>query len=69
MPASKALIDKVEATRRIHVFSMDDALRRKLRTSVGKTVRVSGDAFGEHTAHHHAPIVMRVSRLEVVRRK
>ena len=61
--------DKVEATRRIHVFSMDDALRRKLRTSVGKTVRVSGDAFGEHTAHHHAPIVMRVSRLEVVPRK
>jgi hypothetical protein len=61
--------DKVEATRRIHVFAMDDALRRKLRTSIGKTVRVSGDAFGEHTAHHHAPIVMRVSRVEVVPRK
>jgi hypothetical protein len=61
--------DKVEATRRIHLFSMDDALRRKLRASVGKTVRVSGDAFGEHTAHHHAPIVMRVSRVEAVPRK
>jgi hypothetical protein len=33
------------------------------------TVRVSGEPFGEHTAHHHAPIVMRVSRVEVVPRK
>ena len=61
--------DKVEATRRIHVFAMDDALRRRLRGSVGKMVRVSGSPFGEHTAHHHAPIVMSVSAVEVIRRK
>jgi hypothetical protein len=35
---------------------------------VGKTVRLSGDAFGEHTAHHHAPIVMRVSSIEALPR-
>ena len=58
--------DKVEATRRIHVYATDDALRRKLRAAVGKTVRVSGNAFGEENAHHHAPIVISVSGVEVV---
>ena len=61
--------DKIERTNRIHVFAMDDALRRKLRASVGKTVLVSGNAFGEHTAHHHAPIVMSVSAIEVIPRR
>jgi hypothetical protein len=61
--------DKIERTNRIHVFAMDDALRRKLRASVGKMVRVRGNAFGEHTAHHHAPIVMSVSGVEMLPRK
>jgi hypothetical protein len=61
--------DKVERTNRIHVYAMDDALRRKLRASVGKTVRVSGTAFGEENAHHHAPIVMNVSGIEALLRK
>ena len=62
-------IDKVEATRRVHVYGPDDALRRKLRSAVGKRVRVTGSPFGEHTAHHHAPIVMGLSALEVMPRK
>ena len=61
--------DKVERTNRIHVYATDDVLRRKLRAAVGKMVRVSGNAFGEETAHHHAPIVMSVSRVEVMLRK
>jgi uncharacterized protein DUF4431 len=61
--------DKVEVTRRIHVFATDDALRRKLRLATGKMVRVSGHAFGEENLHHHAPIVMNVSRIEVLPRK
>jgi hypothetical protein len=61
--------DKVERTNRIHVFAMDDVLRRRLRASVGKTLRVHGEPFGEHTAHHHAPIVMRVRRVEAMPRK
>ena len=56
--------DKVERTNRIHVFAMDDALRKRLRSLVGQPVRVTGEPFGEHTAHHHAPIVLRVSRIE-----
>jgi hypothetical protein len=61
--------DKVERTNRIHVIAMDDVLRRKLRAFVGKLVRISGEAFGEHTAHHHAPIVMRIRRVEAMQRK
>ena len=55
--------DKVEKSQRIHVFSMDDAMRKRMRGLVGKNVRVTGNAFGEHTAHHHAPIVMSVSTI------
>lgn len=56
--------DKVEKTQRIHVFSMDEAMRKRMRGLVGKNVRVTGDAFGEHTAHHHAPIVLNVSKID-----
>ena len=58
--------DKVERTNRIHVFSMDDAMRKKLRAAVGKMVRVSGSPFGEENLHHHAPIVMGVSAIETL---
>ncbi|HVT55961.1 MAG TPA: hypothetical protein VHD34_07920 [Xanthobacteraceae bacterium] len=59
--------DKVDDTKRIHVFSMDGKIRRKLRANVGKTIRVTGAPFGEYTAHHHAPIVLNVMRVESVR--
>jgi hypothetical protein len=59
--------DKVESSKRIHVFSMDDEILRKLRANVGKTVRVTGSAFGESSPYHHAPIVMNVSKIERVR--
>jgi len=61
--------DKVERTNRIHVYSLDNALRRKLRSAAGKMVRVSGNAYGEENLHHHAPIVMNVTRVEVIPRK
>ena len=55
--------DQVAGSDRIHVFSTNDAVLRKLRANVGKRIRVSGNPFGEHTAHHHAPIVMNVSEI------
>lgn len=55
--------DHVESARRIHVFSMDEAIMRKLRANLGRKVRVKGNAFGEHTAHHHAPIVMNITEI------
>jgi hypothetical protein len=59
--------DKVESSTRVHVFSMDDTLRKRLRAFVGRMVRVHGSAFGEMTAHHHAPIVMSISAIEPLR--
>ena len=61
--------DKVERTNRIHVFAMDDAVRKRLRALAGKPVRVIGEPFGAHTAHHHAPIVMRVTGVEPAERR
>jgi Domain of unknown function (DUF4431) len=55
--------DKVANARAIHVFSATDTIGRRLRTFVGKDVRVRGTPFGAHTAHHHAPIVMDVSEI------
>ena len=58
--------NKIASTLKIHVFSMDKAVDRRLRASIGRQVRVIGWAFGEHTAHHRAPIVMRVTAATVL---
>lgn len=57
--------DKVESTNRIHVYSTNRAVARRLSGAVGKAVRVTGKPFGEMTVHHHAPIVMDVSTMSV----
>lgn len=56
--------DKVDKSDRIHVYSTDDELLKRLRQLVGKMVRVRGSPFGEENAHHHAPIVMGISAVE-----
>jgi uncharacterized protein DUF4431 len=56
--------DKVDKSDRIHVYSTDDKLLKRLRQLVGKMVRVRGSPFGEENAHHHAPIVMGISAVE-----
>ena len=56
--------DKIKSTNRIHVFSLERPLLDRLHRFVGKTVVVHGNPFGEHTAHHHAPIVMRLSKID-----
>ena len=55
--------DRVAATRTIHVYSSTDPIQKTIRRLVGKTVRVRGKPFAQHTAHHHAPIVMDVSEI------
>jgi hypothetical protein len=59
-------IDKIDSTLKIHVFSMDKARQGGPRASMGRQIRVLGSPFGEHTAHHRAPIVMRVTVLKVL---
>ena len=59
-------IDKIDSTLKIHVFSMDKAIDHSLRANAGRRIRVLGWAFGEHTAHHRAPIVMRVTAVKAL---
>lgn len=59
--------DHIESAKRTHVFSMDRVVRTKLEASLGKKVRVTGNAFGEQTVHHHAPIMMNVVAVELIR--
>ena len=58
--------DQIASTLKIHVFSMDKAVERRLRAAIGRQIRVIGWPFGEHTAHHRAPIVMRVTAATVL---
>jgi hypothetical protein len=50
-----------KGTRRVHLFSPDARLGRNIQRLVGRNVIVSGTPFGQHTSHHHAPIVMTVT--------
>jgi hypothetical protein len=58
--------NKIDSTLKIHVFSMDKAMQDRLRANIGRQIRVLGSPFGEHTAHHRAPIVMRVTALKAL---
>ena len=50
---------------RVHVSSMDDALLDVLAASVGREVKIEGEAFGSHTGHHHAPLVLMAEKVSV----
>jgi hypothetical protein len=57
--------DKVDPTRLVHVYSLQQPMLERLRGHVGKAVRVEGRPFGQVSYHHHhAPIVMDVVRIE-----
>jgi hypothetical protein len=57
--------DKVENTRLVHIYSLDEPMLRRLRRLAGKPVRVEGRPFGQISYHHHhAPIVMDVARID-----
>jgi len=50
-----------KGTRRVHLFSPERGTAAKIQRLVGRRVIASGEPFGQHTAHHHAPIVMTVT--------
>ena len=58
--------DRVPSTLKIHVFSTDKPLLERLQANIGRRIRVLGSPFGEHTAHHRAPIVMRVTAVKTL---
>lgn len=56
---------RVEAAQTIHVYGVDDAVHTRIEQLTGKGVVVRGRPFGAHTSHHHAPIVMEVTDIEL----
>ena len=56
--------ERVNATRTIHVFAANDAVQKSMKGLVGKAVQVRGKPFAPHTAHHHAPIVLEVAKID-----
>ncbi|HLL27371.1 MAG TPA: hypothetical protein VKT73_06940 [Xanthobacteraceae bacterium] len=58
--------DKIESTLKIHVYSMDKPILQRLEANIGRQIRVLGWAFGEHTIHHRAPIVMNITAVKTL---
>jgi hypothetical protein len=59
-------MDKVPSADTVHIYSSDETVAQSLKQFVGKSVQVRGNAFGAHTAHHHAPIVMDISEIDEI---
>jgi hypothetical protein len=55
--------DAVPDAKSVHVFSSDAKVHEHLQGAVGATILVWGEPFPALTAHHHAPIVMDVSKI------
>lgn len=49
---------------RIIQLVVSPELYRKYRSMVGKHVIAVGTLFGEHTAHHHTPVLLTVNKFE-----
>ena len=60
-------VSKGEKVDRVQIFPGDDnatELFKSLRRLVGRRVRVEGkSAFGAHTGHHHAPLLLPIARV------
>ena len=56
----------VGSTTTIHIYSFDSPVSEAFEGLIGQSVQVRGTPFGAHTAHHHAPIVMDVSRIDAI---
>jgi Domain of unknown function (DUF4431) len=57
--------ERVASTKTIHVYSQNDRIQKSMTKLVGKTVVVRGKPFAQHTAHHHAPIVLEVMKIDL----
>lgn len=58
-------IDSSERFDRVHLSSSQQAIFGVLNAAIGRTITVTGEAFGSHTGHHHAPLVMMVAEVYV----
>lgn len=50
---------------RVHLSTDDPQIAKLLNAAVGREVTVSGEGYGAHTGHHHAPLVLDVDDLSI----
>lgn len=62
---AKRADDRVSASTSVHIFSTSQSTHRQLQAAVGKSIQVTGAPMPAHTSHHHAPIIMNVSKVKV----
>ncbi|WP_161391967.1 DUF4431 domain-containing protein [Croceibacterium xixiisoli] len=55
--------DGSERFDRVHVIATTPQIAAQFTRAVGQTITVAGPAMGAHTAHHRAPMVLRVERV------
>lgn len=55
--------DNVLEVKMLHIYSNDPKIHEQLKGHVGETILVWGLPFPAHTAHHHAPVVMEVTKI------
>ena len=58
-------IDPTDTFDRVQISTLKPDLMRVLSSAVGRQVTVRGEAFGAHTGHHHAPLVMLATEVTV----
>ena len=50
---------------RAHLFTSEDRLLPRMRAGVGHRIRIHGSGFASFTVHHHAPLVVRVTQINI----
>lgn len=58
--------DAVAPTRKVHVFSTDENMMNRIYALRGKNVRVTGEAWGAMTVHHHAPVILQPTAIDKI---
>ena len=53
---------------RVQIGGTSEALNKMLRASVGRKVKVSGEAFAANTRHHHVPMVVMADHITYAKR-
>jgi hypothetical protein len=58
-------IDASTSFHRVQVSASAKGMLTRLKRAVGHTVTITGKAFGAHTGHHHAPLVLLADHVTV----
>ncbi len=58
-------VDESETVGELQIFSSNDDVAKTLKDYVGHDVFVQGTPFGANSEHHHVPIVMDITSIQI----